>query len=273
MSDLPNAAKGKGRARPQDLDERTPLLASGSGTQYNPEPGTPRHRRLFARLLFVYLYFFSFCILLFILVLLIAYSYGYKASGISSDELIRRALVARGPDRLDVLNITGDGGIWVRVRGRVGLDAGGVIGVATEEDESYLKYWWKSIGRWGIEQLDTITVNLTTIDVSSKHDHLATVTIPPLDLSLTADPPHDDSWLSEVSIPVYVQPTKNMTALLHFVRESWRDGYMRVEAQVDRAFVRGGHLNEVGWRSQLRAVRTDVHSRLSMKGKPFLYES
>lgn len=267
MSTSPHAAKGKGRARPEDLDERTPLLASGSGTHYEPEPTTPRRRRLVAQLLSVFLYSFSFCVLLFIIVLLIAYSYGSRASGIPPDELIQRALIARGPDRLDVLNITSDGGIWLRVRGRVGLDAGRVIGVATEEDESYLQFWWKSIGRWGIEQLDSVTANLSTIEVSSQHDHLAAVVIPPLDLPLTADPPHDDSWLTEVTIPVYIQPTKNMTALLRFVRESWRDGTMRVEAHVGRAAIRGGHLHEGGWRSALSAVRKDVVSHVSLRGE------
>ncbi|EKM57252.1 uncharacterized protein PHACADRAFT_254920 [Phanerochaete carnosa HHB-10118-sp] len=265
VSSGPHAAKGKGRARPEDFDERTPLLASGSGAHHDPEPAAPRRRRLFAKLLSVFLYTLSFCVLFFVIVLLIAYSYGSRASGISSDELIQRALVTRGPDRLDVLNVTGDGGIWVKVRGRVGLDAGGVIGVAAEENESYAKYWWKSIGRWGIEQLDTITVNLSTVDIFSKHDYLAEVVIPPLDLPLTADPPDNDGWLTEVTIPVYIQPTKNITALLRFAHESWRDGTMRVEAHVGRAAVRGGHLNESGWRSALSAVRTDVVSHVSMR--------
>ena len=260
-------SKGKARATPQDLDERTPLLASGSGAPYDPEPAAPRRRRLFVKLLTVFLYSLSVCILFLVILLLIAYSYGSRASGISSDELVQRALVARGPDRLDVLNITKEGGIWLKVHGRVGLDAGSVIGVATEDDDTVLKDWWKSIGRWGISQLDRVTVNLSTIDVSSQQDQLASISLPPLELPLTADPPEDESWLTGVSIPVYIQPTKNMSALARFVRESWRDGTVRVEAHVGRAFVRGGRLNDVGWRTRLRAIRSDVHSRVSLKSE------
>lgn len=262
-----NTSKGKTRATQQDLDERTPLLASGSGTHYDLEPGPPRRRRLFTKLLSVFVFFFSVCILLFILVLLIAYSYGSRASDISSDELIQRALVVRGPDRLDVLNITREGGIWVNVQGRVGLDAGSVIGVASGEDDSIFIDWWKSMGRWGIHQLDRVTVNLTTIDVSSQHDHLATISLPLLELSLTADPPENDSWLTKVSIPVYVQPTKNISALARFVRESWRDGTVRIEAHVGSADIRGGRANEDGWRTRLRAIRSDVHSKVSLNSE------
>ena len=263
-----NNSKGKARAIPQDFDERTPLLASGSGAHYDPEPNVPRRgRRLFAKLLSVFIFSFSICILLFLLVLLIAYSYGSRASDISPDELIQRALVARGPDRLDVLNITKEGGIWVNVHGRIGLDAGSVIGVASDDDDTIFKDWWKSVGRWGIHQLDRITLNLTTINITSQHDQLAAISLPALDLPLTADPPPDDTWLTKVSVPVYILPTKNVSALARFVRESWRDGSMRVEAHVDRAAVQGGRLNDGGWRSMLRTIRSDVHSRVSVKSK------
>lgn len=267
----PTNSKGKARATPQDFDERTPLLASGSGTHYDPEPSVPRRRHLLAKLLSVFLFSFSVCVLLLLLVLLIAYSYGSRASDISPDELIQRALVARGPDRLDVLNITKEGGIWVNVRGRVGLDAGSVIGVASGDDDSFFKDWWKSVGRWGIHQLDRVSVNLTTIDITSQDDKLATLSLPPLELPLTADPPPDDTWLTKVSVPVYILPTKNVSALARFVRESWRDGSMRVEAHVGRATVRGGRLNDGGWRSMLRTVRSDVHSRVSVKSKSDTY--
>lgn len=263
-----NIAKGKARALPEDFDERTPLLASGSGIHDALEPDSTRRRqrRLLSRLCTVFLFTFFACLFLLFIVALIVYSYGSRASGISSEELIQRALVARGPDRVDVLNITSEGGIWVNVRGRVGLDAGNVIGVDAEEDDSILKYFWKSVGRWGIHQLDRVSVKLTTIEISSKHDHLANFTIPSLELPLTADPPPDDSWLTELSTPVYIQPTRNVSALVRFARESWRDGMIRVEARVGRAAVHGGGVGEGGWRSRLRAIRSDVRSRVAMKG-------
>ena len=69
---------------------------------------------------------------------------------VSSEELLDRAVTVKGPDRLDVLNITEGGGIWIKVEGRVGVDAGAVIGVNSEDGDGIFRDIWKSIGtRWG----------------------------------------------------------------------------------------------------------------------------
>ncbi len=257
-------AKGKARAYSPYDTERTPLLASGSGPPSGLEL-TPPRRSLISRLLTVFLYSLLLCFLIFIVVAIIAYSYTSKAAGASPDQLIERAVVVRGPDRLDVLNVTAEGGIWLRVKGRIGVDAGSVLDVNTEEDDSMLRDLWKSLGRWGVHRLDTVSLNLTTIDISSRDNHLANVTIPPLELHLTVNPPRDDTWLSPVTIPMYIQPTKNASALIAFLRESWRDGRMFLKANVGRAVVRGGGLHDDGLLSKMAVVRSDVETRMNIK--------
>lgn len=261
-------AKGKGRAVLPDVDERTPLLASGSAVQQDVEPPPPpsRRRRIYSTLLSIFLFSLLFCIVIFVILAILAYSFGSSASGVSPEELIQRALVVRGPDRVDVLKITSEGGVWLRVKGRIGVDAGGVMGINTEDGDGMLRDLWKSVGRWGVHQLDRISVNLTTIDVSSDRIHLANVTVQPLDLPLTVNPPPDDTWLSEMTLPVYIVPTRNVSALASFLRQSWRDGVMRAEANVGRAVVRGGPVHDNGWKSWVRVTRSRVHSAVQMKG-------
>lgn len=259
-----HSAKGKGRALPTDIDESTPLLASSSGTEHDPQPA-PRRRRVVRTLLSVFLLSLCFCVILILLVALLAYSLGSSASGASPEELIERGLVVRGPDRVDVLRITQEGGIWVQVKGRVGMNAGNVMGINPDDDDGLLRDWWKSFGRWSVHQVDRVSVNLTTINVTSGDDHLAFVTLSPLDLPLTVNPPPDDTWLTELSLPVYILPTKNIPTLVKFLRESWQNGTIHVKADVSKAVVRAGSLNDGGWKSWLRVARTHVRSNVRMK--------
>lgn len=259
-------SKGKNRAIDPDLDERTPLLASGSGV-HNDVESTTRRRRLFPTLLTVFFFSLSFCALLFIVVAILAYSLGSSASGATPEELIQRALVVRGPDRVNVLKITPEGGIWLQVKGRIGIDAGKAMGYNTEEGDGILRDLWKSLGRWGVHQVDRVSVNLTTIDITTEdNDHLVDLSLHPLDLPLTANPPRDDTWLSETSLPVYVLPTKNVTVLVGFLRESWRNGTMRVKANVGRAVVHAGSLHDGGWKSWLSVTRSHVKSEVRVRG-------
>lgn len=255
--------KGKARALSSDPTEHTPLLASGPGSLISTEAPTPH--RLRSKLTSVFLLSLSFCILITLLLLLVAYSYGSRVAGVSPDDVLQHALVARGPDRVDVLNITVDGGIWIRAYGRVGLDAGGLMGVTPGEDDGLLTDWWKSVGRWGIQTLDRVSVNLTTTHIYSGDDLLATVVIPPLELPLTANPPPDMTWLHNVSVPLHILPTKNIPVIVRFVRNSWRDGFMNVRAEVGEALVKGGGISESGWRSKLSTIRSNVQTLIHYK--------
>ncbi|CAL1710343.1 unnamed protein product [Somion occarium] len=257
--------KGKGRAVSPFPSERTPLLASRSNTPVELEDSSTPRRSIWPRLLSVFIFCFLISLFLLVLVALIAYSYGSRASGISSDVLIQRALVLRGPDRIDVLNFTRESGLWAQVDGRVGINAGAAIEVNAEEDDGILASAWKSLGRWGIRRLDAVTVNLSTIEVSSEHDYLANISIPPLDLPLVANPPSDLSWLRRVSVPIHIQPTNDSSALLRFARESWKDGMVNAKAVVDQATISGGHLGEQSWRKRVHVVRTDITSTVRMQ--------
>ncbi|KAH9944882.1 hypothetical protein B0H21DRAFT_744960 [Amylocystis lapponica] len=262
--------KGKARARSPDPDESTPLLGPAAGPVIlgdDPED-VPYARRLYSRLVTVFVISLSLCIILFLILLLVAFSCRSRASNISPDEVLQHALVVRGPDRVDVLNTTGDGGIWMRVHCRMGLDAGGLVGVKTAEGDNFMQDWWKSMGRWGIRQLDRVSVNLTSIVVSPENHPsqiLTTIVLPPLEMPLTANPPPDTTWLTKVALPVLIRPTKDLSVLMRFVRDSWKEGKIDVRAVVGQAAVRGGGLEEGGWRSVLSVLHSDIQTAVHIQ--------
>lgn len=261
--------KGKGRARQESIDEHTPLLPSSSVLPVETEV-PPRRRHLTSKLVSVFLCSLSFCVLIIVLVALIAYSYGSRASTLSPEEL-RRSVRFKGPDKLDVIKIGPDGGIWLHVQGRIGVDAGEVIGVNDEENDNLITYLWKSFGRWGIRRVDRISVHLSTVEVHSRHDFLANITLAPLELHLTTNPPPDETWLEGILIPLYLAPTRDPAAIIRFVRESWRDGFAQIETVTDHAIVSGGDLGEHSWRSKLHASRSNVRLPMRIKSTSDYY--
>lgn len=198
-----------------------------------------------------------------------AYSYAARVSLVSPDDLFDRAVIVKGPYRLNILNVTEDGDIWVNVEGRVGVDAGSVVGVNSEQVDGFLRDIWKSLGRWGIRQLDSVTVTMTTIRISSENDYstvLATLDMSPMSISLTTEPPSDLSWLTTVTVPVHISPTHNLTTLMKFARDSWLDGIADTHVHVDQAVVQGGSLHEEGWRRSFEQQHTDIHRAIRIKG-------
>lgn len=206
----------------------------------------------------------SFSTLLFVFLALLAYWYGSGASREAPDELVRRALVVRGPDRIDVLNISVTEGVWLQVDGRVGVDAGAALGVNTDVEDGVLKDMWKSVGRWGVERVDKISVGLSTVAIYSEHGHLADITLPPFTLPLTVNPPPDPTWLTTMSVPVLIKPTKDLATLARFVRDSWRDGVVNVRATVNETVVDALG----GW---LHLSREHVSSTVRMSCECFCY--
>ncbi|CDO77356.1 hypothetical protein BN946_scf184787.g5 [Trametes cinnabarina] len=264
--------KGKARACDAEPTEDTPLLASTSGSLSSGDEHElsiqPPRRRLYTKLLTVFLISLSLCVLLFVLIAVVAYSYRSQVSQIPPEEILQRALVLRGPDRIDVLNASSSDGIWILVHGRIGLDAGCIVGVGRDEDDGLFKHWWKSLGRWGIRQLDRVTVDLSPIHVSPRAHPgvaLATITTQPLEIPLTANPPRDYAWLTPVQVPVRIEPTKNASVLVHFVRESWKNGFVSVQATVAEAVVHGGALRDRGWRSRFVLSHTNVRPVVNIK--------
>ena len=271
--------KGKARASSQQPTENTPLLSSRSYIIHPDDESLetasqPNFTSLVSTLTTVFLTTLFISILLILLLLSLAYSYAAKASHQSNDDILNSGLVFRGPDALNVLNISDHGGVWLRLDGRVGFDAGTVIGVTPDDNDGLWLDAWKAIGRWGIRNLDVVSIALSSINITSQHDPnvlLASIETPPFQIPLTANPPDDTSWLTPISLPVHIHPSHNVSAWLRFARESWRSGYVVAQVSVARAKIQGGPLRGVTWRSALRTDRSNVSVGLHMKSvSPFL---
>ncbi|KAJ7639709.1 hypothetical protein DFH06DRAFT_1053720 [Mycena polygramma] len=270
--DAPHVDKGKGRAL--DPTERTPLLGSQSSTSVldDDPPPTVVRRRLLSKLTSVFLGSLVVTILVCVALALLVWSYAARASHVSADDIMNEGLVFEGPDRVDVLNITWSGGLWVNVEARVGFDAGSVIGVNPSPDsDTFLVGIWKSIGRLGVRSLDRVSVNMSTIYLTSQSDPLvilATIEPTPVVVPLTANPPSDSTWLTHISTPMLIRPTSNASALIHFVREAWREGSAAVKAEVGSVKVRGGALDESSWRSILHSALSNIRAALRIQIPP-----
>ena len=268
-------ASCKGKHRAEVPTEHTPLLPSTS-TQYSSytdnETHTPNQRSpsLRARLTFVFVSSLSLCISVFVILGLLAYSYAPQGSDASVDAIIKNAVVFRGPDRVDVLNVTASGDVWVALDMRIGVDAGSVIGVKRGSEDGMLVGVWKCLGRWGIRRLERVSVDVETVNVTSTYGptFLASVVSQPLVLPLTPDAPPDDvSWLTNISTVFLVRPTKNTSALVEFMRGSWRRGAIEVEVDVRRASVTGGGINEKSWRRRLQGVFLNIRQSVRLRSK------
>ncbi|VDB96689.1 unnamed protein product [Peniophora sp. CBMAI 1063] len=268
--------KGKGRATSIDDEpispntERTPLLAGSSTSSYatasssgDPEGHTRPHRSPWRSLLTALLAILCVSFVVGFLLILLAYSYAAEASKAPPADLLARALALRGPDSLDVLNIThtpeGTTEIYVEVGGRIGVDAGAALGVKDDPDDSVFQSAWKGLGRWGIGRLSSASVALDTISISSLDGvHLASIDLPPVSVPLNPAPPRGDGWLAPVRVPLRVRPTDDVQAWIDFAKESWQKGFVAAKIVVPRVAVSGGGLRERSWRRLVKADRTDV---------------
>ena len=271
--------KGKGKSRATihpEPTESTPLLASRShdfpsdddDDDVDLESTSQSIPTLFSTLTTVFLITLSISILSVLLLISLAYSYAAQAFHVSDDDIVNKSLVFHGPDAIDVLNISWNGDVWLRLDGRVGFDAGSIIGVKPDNEDSLLLGAWKAIGRWGIRNLDTVSMSLSSIDITSQYDPatlLASVATPPFQIPLTANPPEDISWLTPLSIPVHIHPSNNLTAWLEFARESWRSGYAVAQATISHADIKGGPWEWRTWRSVFTLSRSNLTLGLHMK--------
>lgn len=266
--------KGKGKAEPRQATETTPLLEAGSSQVSGGEDdldlvnSSVTRRRLWKRLIFVFILTLSLCLSIFLALGLLAYSYATRFSYLSPDDVLANGLVFQGPEKVDVINAT-DGGLWIRLDARVGVDAGSILGVNTVDDEGTLETLWKSFGRLGISILGTVTADVATVYVSSDRALLATVSAQPMQLPITSNPPHDPSWLTPVSVIIFVRPTDNSSDFIQFMEDSWRRGDASLRASVPKVVLWGGGPDGKGWRSMLTADFHNVKTRLSLPGRCF----
>lgn len=274
LEDRQRYTKGKGKAEPREATETTPLLEAGSSQvsgdedELHLENSSIPRRRLWKRLILVFFFTFTLCLFVFLALVLLTYSYATRLLYLSPDDVLAKGLVFQGPDKVDVINAT-DGGLWIRLDARVGVDAGSIINVNTADNEGTPSDLWKSVGRLGIRILGTVSANVATVYVYSDRAFLATVSPQPVHLPITSNPPDDSSWLTPVSVPVFVRPTDNSSDLARFVEDSWRHGAASLRASVPEVAVWGGSPNGKGWRSILTGNFYNVETRLSLPSERF----
>lgn len=275
LEDQQNCIKGKSKAEPREATETTPLLEAGSSRgsaadedELGLENSSIVRRRLWKKLLCIFIFTLCLCLAVFLLLALLAYSYATQLSYVSPDDVLAKALFVQGPDRVDVINATNEG-LWIRLDARVGIDAGSIIGVNTDDDEGTLKDLWRSFGRLGIRILGTVTANVATAHVSSDRTLLAIISAQPVQLPIASNPPHDSSWLTPVSLPVFIRPTDNSSDLVHFVEDSWRHGAASLSVSVPDVSIWGGSPTGKGWRSMLTANFNNIKTRLSLPSRCF----
>ncbi|KAL0945857.1 hypothetical protein HGRIS_012142 [Hohenbuehelia grisea] len=273
-SETQDGSASKGKARALEPTEQTPLLGHASRSPplvEDSQPTTDR-RTFWRRVGLTFLLFVAASAIALIVTTLLARSYAAQLANVSPEQVLREAVVFSGPDRIDVLNVTADGGLWVQVEGWIGVDAGKVIHVDSDPDND--GFWsdiWKSIGRWGIQRLGFVTIDLSTITVRSTYDPsvtLATINTSTVELLLTADPPPNQSWLSKLSIPILLVPTHNSSDIVEFLRESWRHEFLSVVTEIPEVRVRGGTARTSSWRARLHREELNVKTPINLKIPP-----
>ncbi|KAG1738884.1 uncharacterized protein EDB91DRAFT_1054199 [Suillus paluster] len=263
----PNCTKRKGEASDKHpgLSEQAPLLLHHSdsdvalsqirGTDEDAVNSSDARRRILAGLFF--------CMIISLLLDLLVYFYA-ASTRLSDVHVLQNALVLQGPYRVSILNITQDGGAWIQLQARVGIDAGPIM---SDDDEGIFYDMWKPFGRWGVKLLDRVTVDVeSTAQIFSQRQALLAAVDPlSFELPLTVNPPHDDSWLSPMSLTLFVVPTRNASDINQFVHESWHSGAVYIHASIPSVVVSGGSANKGGWRKILRRQRLGIQTNLSTK--------
>ncbi|TFK28291.1 hypothetical protein FA15DRAFT_665510 [Coprinopsis marcescibilis] len=268
--------KGKGRAIILEPSEHTPLLGGTSQIPWTvvtdaEEDSSRAQRTLRARLTTVFLVSLLICIVFFVFLALLAWSYAARAADLTPQDILNNDLVFEGPDKVELHNITDDGGMWLTVHGRIGVDAGDAMGFNTDPNDGALTRLWKKIGRQSVRTLDSVSVDLSTVTVLpefSQFDALAKLFILPLVVPLAVDPATDGSWLRPVSIPVLVYPSTDPKLITKFLKESWRHGYFAVRADVDNVLVRGGTWKNPTWRTKFHGKLSNIRTSLRLKVPP-----
>ncbi|KAJ7597196.1 hypothetical protein C8J56DRAFT_311296 [Mycena floridula] len=220
----PSSSRAKGKQR--DVSETTPLLGSSSSTirpeAEQPDPNTIQR----SRLLLIFLCFLAVCILSACCFALLAWSYASQVADASPDAVLHEAVIIQPPYRLDVLNITEAAGIWIRIGGKAALDAATVVRVREGDDDGFFCSLWKAIGRWGVRRIEKVSVNPSTIHVSTEHNWLADLKVEPFELPLTGQP-------QDISTSVLLNPTSNSSLLLEFIRHSWKFGVASMVSNIE----------------------------------------
>ncbi|KAH8112826.1 hypothetical protein DFH11DRAFT_1841923 [Phellopilus nigrolimitatus] len=240
--------KGKLRAAPEESSETTPLLGSSQPLSQDDTPSTRQHGRLLVLLSTVFLSTLCLGFVIVLVLFAITYSYSSRISNAVRDEVLDRALVIQGPERVDVLNAT-EGCMWLQVDLRLGIDAGTAIDV--ERVDFGATAIRRALGRWFVRLAGRVTAKVDGITLSSEKRFLANASVPAVTLPLIIDRPDDLSWLTILSLPVQVNVTDNATDISAFAQESWGNGFLTVDTLAC-------HVSVHGWRHRLKIDQDDI---------------
>ena len=271
--------KGKQRAATPEPSERTPLLPSSSSYTvrqsrlHSSPPEQPPHQNLLRKLLIIFLATLLACVVVLALIVIFTLSYSSHVSSLTVQDILDRGLVIEGPDRIEVLNATKEDGVWIRVDVRVGLDVGNVLRIRPNNEDFVWTEVWKGLGRWGVHQVGTVSIQLSQITLTPHSQPLLTlaaVTSPTFELPLSPNPPPNLDWLTPMSMPIKIRPTERTEDLIHFANESWMSGMVQLSSIVPSVRVVGGKLDERTWRDNFNIERSNFSVALSTKSE-FLY--
>ncbi len=282
----PKADKGKA----VDRSERTPLLSGPSHSRLDDEQqlgASDEHDGRSARrpawrgqLLTVLLVVITILLAGSLLFALLAWSY---IPGRTEEAQLTRGIVWRGPERIDIINVT-ESGIWVQMDGYLGVDADFMLGVdkrdVGEGDRGGGAAWWEglrtSFARWAVQQVGELRVDIPdTIEVYPSMAGLDSRPLlscqiaqsfpVPLTPALRSNdppvfPPHTGNpsvpaWLSPVTVVTQVSPLAHPADLLEFARQGWKKGKIEAELRISEV-----HVSAVGggWRRWIKGSKQNL---------------
>ncbi|KIO21306.1 hypothetical protein M407DRAFT_29081 [Tulasnella calospora MUT 4182] len=256
----PAINKGKGRA--SETDERTPLLANEEGivdgessnvsttADRHPRDGNanPWNRRILVGAILLLSTFFAGAL---VFAIGAGYHYASWVAHVNPEQLVKQGVVLKGPSNVEVVNVAEDH-IELKVEGAVGIDADWIMGLE-REGGGLFGGARKSFGRWLVKRVDQVTVSLGQVELyapysRSQHriptDPLVSLRASPVTIPLTTRRGDfdavDDSWLTPISVPVFLAPNKNGSFIGEYAEEALKVRRLLATARVDWVKVDAG---------------------------------
>ncbi|KAG8996158.1 hypothetical protein FRB90_012811, partial [Tulasnella sp. 427] len=231
----------KGKRRAPETDERTPLLAneegvvngesSNSAAHHHSGDGmvNPWNRRILAGAILVLTTFLAAAL---VFIIGAGYHYASWVAHVNPNQLVKQGVVLKGPSNVEVIRVTGDC-IELKVDGAVGIDADYILGL--DREGGLFAGPRKSFGRWLARRVEQVTVSLGQIELYAPYSRSQhRIPTEPL-LSLQASPvtiplttrrgdfdTSDDSWLTPLSVPVFLSPNKNGSFIGEYAEDAWK---------------------------------------------------
>lgn len=314
---MPTTAKGKGKA-----DPRLPLLTNdndaendyGSTSQASQDAQHHQQQRAFTaspvpiqRAWRSYLLTGALALLTLLFggslaIILLADSYAapalrninnaLSADGATSNQFWEQAVIVRGPDKINIAGIgrrTDDTGkenleLNLTVTVRLAVDSDFVMDLRDSRHDSWATEKWKSLGRWGVRRLGTVTAAMDDIVVYPANMSIDTPIVSlkspsavPIQLipGLTPEDHQHPLPLRSVTIPLTISPSPNATLILDFLKKSWMTGFANVQIHSPDMMVHGGEPDDrvlkwwrIGsWRQWLKVDKSDVAVKLRLQSK------